>query len=64
MHKDNNQLCTRYNKARKLTSALGESLGIAAVSAADSDTGFGRGNDAVDVFCSVVEKDDVGSVVK
>ena len=37
---------------------------MAAVSVADSDTGFGRGNDAVDILCGVVEKDDVGSVVK
>ena len=42
----------------KFTSALVEGLGVAAVPDADSDTGFGCGNNPVDV-----EKDDVGSVV-
>ena len=59
MQKEKNQRRARH-KTRTLTSALAEGLGIvAAVPAADSDTGFGRGNDPVDI-----EKDDVGSVVK
>ena len=64
LQKETNQGPRFRDKARTLTRALAEALVIvAAVSTADSDTGFGLDIRTVDVVCGI-EKDDVGSVVK